>query len=246
MLSYQVAFILNFLVCYSAMKMASWLFNRERNFSFKDFVFSPYFSVRSLNYRQCRDHSLYIRFLTFSFLTVTFVVLAHEFLNPLSFFEILIFSPAIYFFTEMLGAFGQIIFYKKKTFPIHRKPLTALSLSHFWGRDWNIWIQDWLRDITQTKGSGKHHRRIVLVFFVSGTFHELMCNLPYWLMYRESYFGTMIAYFIIQGVALWIDKKFISHMPPIYRRIYLWAAVVLPSPLFINVPLLTFFGLTHG
>lgn len=245
-MSYQVAFILNFIFCYSVMKLASWYISSDKTTTFKDFVLSPYFSVRSLSYRQCKDSSLFIRFFTSFFLTMTFIVLAHEFLSPLTYTEIILFSPAIYFFTEFLGALGQIIFLRRKTFPIHRKPLTALSLSHFWGRDWNLWVQDWLRDMTFSGRRNKRHKRIIIVFLLSGTFHELMCNLPYWIIYRKSYFGTMIAYFIIQGAALWIDKKFISHMPPICRRIYLWAAVVIPSPLFINVPLLTFFGLEHG
>lgn len=244
-MSYQVLFILNFLVCYSAMKTVSWMMASDQHIGLRDFLLSPYLAPRSLNYRQCKDTSLAIRFLTFLFLTTLWVVMANEFLDPLSYPEIILFAPGIYFFTELMGSAGQLIFLHKKTFPIHRKPLQASSLSHFWGRDWNLWVQDWLRDVTQKLGRKKHHERIIAVFFVSGLFHELMCNLPYWIMYKKSYFGTMTAYFLIQALALWIDKKFVSHLAPVYRRIYLWAAVVIPSPLFINVPLLTFFGLTH-
>lgn len=245
-MSYQVFFILNFIVCYFVMKLASWLLSPEKKVSLWSFIFSPYLGVRSLNYRQCRDTSALARFINFLFLTLVWVVLFREFLDPLSWAETIFFAPAIYFFTETLGAFGQLLFQNKKTFPIHRKPLQATSLSHFWGRDWNLWVQDWLRDVTQKIGRDKHHKRIVVVFLVSGFFHEIMCNLPYWVMYRKSYFGTMIGYFLIEALLLWIDKKFISHLHPTYRRIYLWLAVVLPSPLFINVPLLRFFGLTHG
>lgn len=227
------------------MKLASWWPQKDQKVSANDFVLSPYLAVRSLYLHHNKDQSTAIRFVLFLYLTTLWIVLFRKIPGPLSTFEIMLFSPAIYFFTETIGAFGQLIFFRKKTYPIHRHPLKATTLSHFWGRDWNIWVQDWLREITRSTRRRKHHQRIIVIFFLSGFFHELMCNLPYWVMYRKSYFGTMIAYFLIQGLLLWIDKKMISQLHPVYRRIYLWLAVILPSPLFINVPLLTFFGLTH-
>jgi hypothetical protein len=211
----------------------------------KMFITTPYLSIRSLNYHPPHDTLIYIKFVTFLFLTAFWVVLADQFLSPLNYLEVLIFSPALYFFTETLGGFGQTLFFKRRIFPIHRRPLGAASLSNFWGRKWNVWVQDWLRDVTDRIDKRKHYKRIIAVFFLSGLFHELMVNLPYWVLYKKSYFGTMLAYFLIQAVALWIDKKFLSKGPAFMRRLYLWCAVILPSPLFINVPLLTFFGLSH-
>lgn len=210
------------------------------------FIKSPYLSIRSLNYHPVKDTSVLIRFILFFFLTAFFITVAENFFVPMNFFEILVFSPAIYFFTETIGALGQLLFFPTKTFPIHRSPLKAPSLSHFWGRDWNLWVQDWLRDVSQGFSHRHHKRRIVLVFLISGIFHEVMVNLPYWILYRESYFGTMLGYFLIQAVALWIDKRFMRKTPKIVRRAYFWIAVILPSPLFINTPLLKFFGLTDA
>lgn len=210
------------------------------------FIFSPYLSLRSLN---CHHHvetsTVAIKLTTFSFLTAFSIVLANQYLAPLSTIDIIIISPTIYFFTETMGAIGQCLFFKFASFPIHRSPLKATSLSRFWGHDWNLWIQDWLRDVTQNIHRGRRSTRMAAVFLLSGFFHELMCNLPYWIMYRKSYFGTMMGYFVIQAVALWIDKKYIKHWPKLWRRVYLWAVVILPSPLFINVPLLTFLGFRY-
>lgn len=225
------------------MKMTSWLLRTEKKFKLQEFVRAPYLAVRSLNHGHGKDSTVVIKFLLFSTLTAVWIVLFREYFAPVSYWEILLFSPAIYFFTETMGTIGQLLFFYRKNYPIHRHPLKATNLSNFWGRDWNVWVQDWLREVTQSIGGRKHHKRIIIVFFVSGLFHELMCNLPYWLMYGKSYFGTMTAYFLIEGLALWIDKKMISQLHPVCRRIYLWLAVILPSPLFINRPLLTFFGI---
>jgi hypothetical protein len=228
------------------MKCVSWWLNASSLQSTRwQFILSPYLSYRSLSHFPSPLLQVVVRFVFFSLLTALALMLSLEFLASLSFWEIILISPTIYFFTEAAGALGQLMFAFYPTLPIHRSPLKALSLSHFWGRDWNVWVQDWLRDVTQYTARGRRGHRIIYVFLISGFFHELMTNLPFWLMYRRSYFGTMMAYFLIQAVALWIDKKFISSWPQWGRRIYLWAAVILPSPLFINVPLLTFLGLRH-
>ncbi|WPU66026.1 MBOAT family protein [Peredibacter starrii] len=185
------------------------------------------------------------KFVLFFSLTALSVYLAKHFLGDLNYWKILLVSPAIYFSTEAMGALGQLLFPFKNSWPIHADPLKSRDLGNFWGRRWNLWIQDWLRDITGAFKSNSRSQTILLGFLFSGLFHELMCNLPYWLIYRKSYFGTMMAYFLIQGLALWIDKKYIKVSSPFLRRIYCWCAVVIPSPLFINVPLLTFLGLKH-
>lgn len=228
------------------MKLVSWwLTNKEtRKNKLIPFLTSPYLSVRSLYYHPRTGRPL-LSFFIYSTLLISTIMLAKRYLGNLSGVETMLFSPVIYFLTESAGALGQTLFYFRKTFPIHRFPLKARTLSNFWGRDWNLWVQDWLRDVSTSVRPGNKNKKIIIVFLTSGLFHEIMCNLPYWLYYRKSYFGTMIAYFTIQAIALWIDKKFICHAPSFVRRAYLWIAVVVPSPLFINVPLLRFFGLAH-
>jgi hypothetical protein len=246
-LSYQVVFILNFLGCYAAMKSVSWWLNASSQGPTlrSRFILSPYLSFRSLSHFPSSRSRVVLRFLLFTLLTAGVLVLSQKFLKAPSYWEIMLISPSIYFLTEAVGALGQLLFTFNPTLSIHRSPLIALSLSHFWGRDWNLWVQDWLREVTQNTARGRRGHRIIYVFLISGIFHELMANLPYWLVYRKSYFGTMMAYFLIQAMALWIDKNFVSNWPHWGRRIYLWLAVILPSPLFINLPLLTFLGLRH-
>ena len=219
---------------------------REKRRSLKSaFIFSPYLSFRSFSHRPLPVSTVFIKLIIFSSLTAISLLLASRYLSPLSTFEILFISPIIYFFTEAMGAIGQGLFSNELSHPIHRSPLKSTSLSRFWGHDWNIWIQDWLRDITKNIKRGHPSSRLIAIFLLSGFFHEIMCNFPYWVKYRKSYFGTMMGYFIIQAMALWVDKKYIKHWPHLWRRLYLWVAVIVPSPLFINVPLLTFLGLGH-
>lgn len=225
------------------MKLLSFsLAGKKNSRKFSEFFLVPYLSVRSLRYHPPRDRKVFERLLLFFSLTLLWVVSARIFFQKLSLWQIWLFSPAIYFFTEAVGALGQMLFSKHPTFRIHRTPLLASGLSHFWGRDWNLWVQDWLRDVSENVARRKSYR-VVIVFVISGLFHEVMVNLPYWLYFQRSYFGTMIAYFLVQALLLAIDKRFIRHRSLVYRRIYLWLSVVIPSPFFINVPLLTFFGL---
>ena len=214
-----------------------------------NFFCTPYLSQRSLKFRINANHINYLPdFLLFNLLLFSTIILAQEVLQPLNYFRTLLVAPSIYFLTEAVGAFGQILFSwkRKDTFPIHWRPLLSTSLSQFWGRRWNLWVQDWLKDVSSLVSLNHPKRKMVMTFIVSGFFHEIMVNFPYWLIYKKSYFGTMMLYFLIQAAALYVDKKILKGSPLLLRRAFLWLLVLLPSPLFVNVPLLTFLGLNHG
>jgi hypothetical protein len=87
-------------------------------------------------------------------------------------------SPRIYFFTEMAGAFGQLIFYKNPYFPIHGKPILASSRGQFWGGDWNLWVQNWPGVVSQGMRRPHKTRRIVVVFLLYELFHGLCVTFP--------------------------------------------------------------------
>lgn len=251
MIQYQILFVVNFLISVLLMKLMSWALTApEKKPPLLAFLFlTPYLSVRSEKYESpLRTYSLISVFLLYFFLMMIFVVVGQQFLSPLNYLEILLVCPAIFFFTEAIGALAQILYSwkQKKIFPIHYRPLASPSLSQFWGRRWNLWVQDWLKDLSQALGRRSRVLRIITTFLISGLFHEVMVNLPYWITTGESYFGTMLLYFLIQAAGLYADKKFMKHRPPILRRIFMWIMVILPSPLFINVPLLTFFGMTNS
>lgn len=249
-MSYQVVFILNFIVCCLLMKGISWLATPvQRRGSLKRFFSTPYISLRTLRRRNsARSLSLPSHLIYWIFLLVFSLILSRELLLPLNYGKILIFSPTIYFLTEALGAVGQFLFSwsQECTHPIHSRPLWSHSLSEFWGRRWNLWVQDWLKDLNRLFYHLTPSKRIVITFAVSGLFHEIMINFPYWLLYGISYFGTMMLYFLIQALALWIDKHFLKGQHFHIRRAFLWLMIITPSPLFINVPLLTFLGLNDG
>ncbi len=248
-LSYQCIFVVNFLLCFFSMKVLSWIMTpKARRPEIVSFLFSnPYLSVRSLRIAAPTPvTSPWMSLLMYSVLMGIIFVSVSYFLSPLGYFDRILLGVGIYFFTESLGAFGQCFFFWKKEnyFPIHHRPLSSPSLSEFWGRRWNLWVQDWIADVNRSF-HGSHKTKIIASFLFSGLFHEAMVNLPHWIFTGESYFGTMLGYFIIQGTGLYLDKKFFRHHSPLLRKIFCWLVVVLPAPLFINVPVLRFFGMTE-
>lgn len=249
-MSYQVLFILNFIVCVLLMKGISWLATpAARRGSLRSFFSTPYISLRTLRRRRNpRSLSSFSLLLFWGGLLLFTLIIARKLLMPLTFWKILIFSPTIYFLTEAMGALGQFLFSwsKESTHPIHLRPLWSQSLSEFWGRRWNLWVQDWLQDLNRLFYRLSSPKRMIITFAVSGLFHEIMINFPYWLLHGISYFGTMMLYFLIQALALWVDKHVLKRQHIHLRRAFLWFIVVIPSPLFINVPLLTFLGFNDG
>lgn len=231
------------------MKLISWncssLEVRQKS---KGFFLTPLLSVRSLHRTHRRkNYSARTHLLIFGLLLFLSWALAYALLSPLNYWETLLISPIIYFMTETAAALANLLlgFSSQQSFAIHQKPILAPTLAQFWGRRWNIWVQDWLKDIRSRVYKNSRPGRIFVTFTVSGLFHEVMVNFPYWLVFGKSYFGTMMLYFAIQSLALWLDKHLLPASPPLLRRGFMWCALVLPSPLFINVPLLTFLGLKH-
>jgi hypothetical protein len=232
------------------MKITSWCLNsKTRSTSLIEFLFTtPYLSVRGRTFKPARPFSsLFLAFFGYSMSLFFIVKLITPALYPLSIPEIILISPTILLLTETVGIIGETLarFFGKSVHPIHEHPFYAKNLGDFWGKRWNRWVQDWPRDVARSTIRKPLWFKLSFIFFFSGLFHELMFNLPYWICYQQSFFGTMMAYFLIQGLGLWIDKRFVYRASPIVQRLYLWALVVLPSPLFINTPILTFMGIKH-
>lgn len=246
---YHLVFAINFLLCVLLMKTLSWMVTSPTQRPvFLSFLFGwPYVSVRSLRIRPPGPPSSpLLSFLLYATLMGVIFTFVGRFLAPVTYVDRIFLGLGIYFFTEAIGAFGQSLFARRKEeiFPIHHHPLSSPSLSEFWGRRWNLWVQDWIADMGKPFRRS-HKTKILASFLFSGLFHEMMVNLPHWLLSGESYFGTMLAYFTIQGAGLYADKKVFRHRSPVLRRFWCWLIVVLPAPLFVNVPLLRFFGVTE-
>ena len=249
-MTYQVFLVANFFICILLMK---WINISQSSAQFKRLtttflVGTPLLSLRS--YLKHESSPISKRLLLFRLiLSVLFLYLmvkmGHILSGPLEWFELIIISPIIYFLTESLGLFGQLLFSPFTPTPsIHRHPLLSRSLGDFWGRRWNSWVQDWLRDISHQHRNFLK-RKIFISFLFSGMFHEAMVNIPYFLFYNESYFGNMTLYFMIQGLGLWLEKKFLTSVSVQFKRVYLWIFILGPSPLFLGKPLLSFFGLHY-
>ena len=181
------------------------------------------------------------------FFLYAIILFTRNFLQPLNYFKVLLISPMIYLFTEVMGGLGQLLFAFSPVgiAPIHNHPLTSKSLGEFWGKRWNFWVRDWLRDISQASRKNLI-KKLIITFLVSGFFHELLVNLPHFLYFGELFFGNMTLYFSIQALGLWIEKKWMSKSPSFLGRLYFWAVIILPAPIFINRPLLIFFGIIDG
>lgn len=210
---------------------------------------TPFLSLRSRPVITNKNHHpLLKKILIFAPLSAGIFFLASHMTPSLSYWEIILLSPIIYVATEAVGAMGQLIFSPtgKKIFLIHRHPITSSSLAHFWGFHWNVWVQDWLKDVAYPFRKRPVSQRLLITFFLSGLFHEIMFNLPFWLVYKKSYFGMMMLYFMIQAVGVGVEKKILRGRPVWVKRCYLWIMVFAPSPIFLTHPLLLFLGLTNG
>ncbi len=248
-LPYQILFILNFLVCFLLMKATSWFVTPpHKRPAFLTFAFgSPYLSPRSLRIASPPPRASHlVMFLLYGAITFAIVKGVAVYLSPISYADRILLGVAVYFLTETIGSLGQTLFFwrKENTYSIHFRPLTSPSLSQFWGRRWNLWVQEWITDVARPFHR-KHKQKLIASFFFSGLFHEAMINFPHWAYTGESYFGTMLAYFLIQGAGLYVDKKYLRSAEPLVRRVFCWLVIMLPSPLFIHVPLLKFFGMTE-
>jgi hypothetical protein len=153
--------------------------------------------------------------------------------------------PFVYIFTIFLGLNVQVISLLFKDVPIniHNSPLKSKSLFEFWSLRWNVWIRDWLRSLGMRLFPKKPIFRQFFIFLVSGIFHEFMLTIPFFVATGKNLIGTMVIYFLIQFFGLIIDKQLKRFRIKMVRLLFMWAVLILPSPLFINEAFIQLFGL---
>ena len=109
--------------------------------------------------------------------------------------------------------------------PIMRAPLFATSVSDFWGKRWNMAF----RDLAHSQVFSKYSRRfgggfaIVATFLFSGLLHEAVISLPV-----RAGFGGPTFYFLLQGVAMLLERKGFR------SRFFALAVTLLPAPLLFH------------
>jgi hypothetical protein len=148
-----------------------------------------------------------------------------------------------YLMTETVGILIQILFLFMGYLipPTHLSPLRSKHLGEFWAKRWNPWMATWLKQVIYPSFRNNSYLGILAVFLFSGVWHELLLNLPFYLFRGISLFGTLTAYFLIQGIGVILDKKLLEGSPSFYRILWLWVVVLVPSPLFLNKATLKIF-----
>ena len=186
-----------------------------------------------------------VRQLGFFVLTFLTLQLLQNTLSPIEhWYQRLSVFPLVWFTTEWIGATLMLVFFIPQNTPfIHNNPFASRSVSDFWGNRWNRWISPWL-GMAARKISTSPYRQIMCAFVLSGIFHELMFNLPFHFATGEKVYGNMLFFFVLQGLIFSIDRAYLKGFSIFWRRTWLWVTLISSSPLFLERPLLYFFGLS--
>ncbi len=126
--------------------------------------------------------------------------------------------------------------------PLCNHPALTRSVTEFWSARWNLWFSDWFRYAIFSRMQATPLRALFTVFAISGVMHEWVINVPLYLVTGQSQFGTMMLYFLIQPVAMLIERRFLANAPRT-RIAFAWMTVLGPVPLFMNEGLLRVFFL---
>jgi len=143
-------------------------------------------------------------------------------------------APLIWGSTEWLGATFGLLTLTRSLPAIHRSPWKAISLTDFWGRRWNVWVNAWLRLVARAVTKNRYG-----AFALSALFHELMFALPFQLSTGQWYYGRMSAYFALQALGVKLEKTLKLTGPT--ARVWTWLWVIVPLPLFTQGPLMAFY-----
>ncbi len=117
-------------------------------------------------------------------------------------------------------------------------PLTAASVTEFWGRRWNRTVGGWMRRhcFDPAARRGRARMGILLAFTVSAAFHAALVAPA--LGARGSL--LMIGFFTLQAPIVWVDR--VLRERPLLRRGWLYVAMGATAPLFVE-PFLEVLGL---
>lgn len=179
----------------------------------------------------------------FTLVLVLYKILTSN-LNDYHYLIVLISIIPFYLITEMIGNFIEIIFLllNRSVPPIHNKPFLVKNITQFWSNGWNIWVRDWLFEITPNSIRKTKYLNIVFPFLISGIWHEIIINIPLFIITKINIFGTMTLYFLLQSLGVITDKKFFRYKNDHnFRYIFCLLVAIGPSPLFFNDQLLQVF-----
>ena len=116
---------------------------------------------------------------------------------------------------------------------MHRVPIAATSVRAFWSRHWNLTVSWWLREHVHEplRRRGWPTFGLVAAFLVSALVHL-------WLVFVPIGLGpgiTMAAFFVVQGILAALEGPLgVTGWPKWSRHAWTLAAVLIPSPLFVE------------
>lgn len=150
----------------------------------------------------------------------------------------------LYLLSETLSALFQLSWIPAGyDFPtIHRHPILAGSVSEFWGKRWNTWVADWLRQMIFVPMRNRPVFALFVAFGFSGLLHEFIINVPLEALHGVNNLGSMMIFFPLQAVGIVIEKR-IGAGHAVLQRALVWLIIFVPAPLIFNEGILRIFFL---
>lgn len=149
-------------------------------------------------------------------------------------------APILFLMTESLVGCVTIFWLPSgKVLPIiHNAPWRLQSLADFWGHRWNLWFSDWARySIFKPLRKRFSLSGIFIAFGISGVLHEWVINVPLYLLFGRSLFGSMMIYFTLQALGVALEHRYLRNHSR-FKRIFAGFWVIAPLPFVINEGLL--------
>ncbi len=143
--------------------------------------------------------------------------------------------PAAWLIGEVLGTTLQVIYAAGGWLvpPHHRAPWRARSIGEFWSGHWNRWVAAWLAQVVYRPLRRWRLLALLMTFLASGLLHEAFMSVPLLITTGHVIIGLPTLYFLIQAMAVRIDRELAGGHAAV-RRMLLWTAVAVPAPLVLN------------
>jgi len=148
-------------------------------------------------------------------------------------------APILWLASLVFSPLAQLIYLPSgRLLPeVHDNLFAARGVADFWGQRWNLWMSDWFRQVIFRPMRRRPGLAVAVVFLVSGVIHEFVINLGLWIVTGRNQFGSMMVYFGLQAVGLFIERAWLAEHTRL-KRVWGWIVVLGPVPLLINEGLL--------